>query len=354
MNKQQLGDFIANNRKAAGLTQRALAERLHVTDKAVSKWERALSYPDVTLLEPLAEALGLGVEELMACRRIEAEKEDAPMRNLLEISRESLKTEQRKHVWRTALALALLLGGMLLLIWYISTYVREERESTIFLIETAGDETYLYVEEQGHLLRLKCGESVEASRLKQTNEWGQRLYYRMTCRWNRRTYEGTVSACEETGETYDWNYMDQTFQVEEAPLFGYSNVYYQNESRYPDPYAEPRGQVYLSSYRFWTGHWDRKQGEWLDMETVLRLEDCLSVAAADVDGDGQNELAVRTRWPEKPYQIYDYDEEDGEIVALWPEDLPPELKDELLCIWELPPELQEQKRQSWVWEIVLD
>ena len=55
-------------RKAAGLTQKELAGRLHVTDKAVSKWERALSYPDVTLLEPLAEALDLGVEELVACR----------------------------------------------------------------------------------------------------------------------------------------------------------------------------------------------------------------------------------------------------------------------------------------------
>jgi len=50
MDKQRLGNFIACNRRTAGLPQRALAERLHVTDKAVSKWERALSYPDVTLL----------------------------------------------------------------------------------------------------------------------------------------------------------------------------------------------------------------------------------------------------------------------------------------------------------------
>lgn len=46
-----------------GLTQRELAERLHVTNKAVSKWECGLSYPDVTLLEPLASALELRVEE---------------------------------------------------------------------------------------------------------------------------------------------------------------------------------------------------------------------------------------------------------------------------------------------------
>lgn len=57
VNKERLGDFIGSERKNLGLTQRDLAARLHVTDKAVSKWERGLSYPDVTLLEPLAAAL---------------------------------------------------------------------------------------------------------------------------------------------------------------------------------------------------------------------------------------------------------------------------------------------------------
>ena len=56
MNKQIFGTYIAENRKQLGMTQAQLADRLHVTDKAVSKWERGLSYPDVTLLEPLAEA----------------------------------------------------------------------------------------------------------------------------------------------------------------------------------------------------------------------------------------------------------------------------------------------------------
>ena len=57
MNKEQLGAFIAERRKEEHMTQKDLAVRLHITDKAVSKWERGLSYPDVTLLEPLAEAL---------------------------------------------------------------------------------------------------------------------------------------------------------------------------------------------------------------------------------------------------------------------------------------------------------
>lgn len=62
-----LGAFVARVRTARGLTQRQLAERLYVSDKTVSKWERGLSLPSVPLLVPLAGALGLSISELMAC-----------------------------------------------------------------------------------------------------------------------------------------------------------------------------------------------------------------------------------------------------------------------------------------------
>ena len=61
MDKQSFGKYIAEKRKQLGMTQMQLAEKIHVTDKAVSKWERGLSYPDVTLLEPLAEALSVSI-----------------------------------------------------------------------------------------------------------------------------------------------------------------------------------------------------------------------------------------------------------------------------------------------------
>ena len=107
MNKERLGAFIAENRKALDMTQKDLAERLHITDKAVSKWERGLSYPDVTLLEPLAAALGLGVEELMACRRQEEGEE--PVKALLDISRDSVKQERRRG-WARLIGVVVLLA----------------------------------------------------------------------------------------------------------------------------------------------------------------------------------------------------------------------------------------------------
>ena len=62
-----LGAFVARVRAERGLTQRQLAERLYVSDKTVSKWERGLSLPSVPLLVPLAGTLGLSISELMAC-----------------------------------------------------------------------------------------------------------------------------------------------------------------------------------------------------------------------------------------------------------------------------------------------
>lgn len=69
MNNQKTGTLIAETRKDLNLTQKDLAENLHVSIQAVSKWERGLSFPDVLLLEPLAELLSLSVSELLAGER---------------------------------------------------------------------------------------------------------------------------------------------------------------------------------------------------------------------------------------------------------------------------------------------
>ena len=74
--EKNLGSFVAALRREKGWTQKELAERLHVTDKAVSKWERRVSMPDTALLIPLAETLGVSVTELLRGERLES---DAPL-----------------------------------------------------------------------------------------------------------------------------------------------------------------------------------------------------------------------------------------------------------------------------------
>ena len=99
IDKAKFGAFVAQLRKEKGLMQKELAEKLYVSDKAVSKWERGLSIPDVAILVPLAEILGVTVTELLECRRL---PKDEPMdsQQTEEIVKKVIglsKEEQRKY-----------------------------------------------------------------------------------------------------------------------------------------------------------------------------------------------------------------------------------------------------------------
>lgn len=64
-----MGMFICKLRKENNMTQMELAQQLHVTDKAVSRWERGIGYPDIQLLPALSESLHVSVAELISCKK---------------------------------------------------------------------------------------------------------------------------------------------------------------------------------------------------------------------------------------------------------------------------------------------
>ncbi len=72
--ENKTGAFIAQLRKENNLTQKELAEKINVTDKAVSRWETGKGFPEVSLLIPLSDALDISVNELLTGERIEKEK----------------------------------------------------------------------------------------------------------------------------------------------------------------------------------------------------------------------------------------------------------------------------------------
>lgn len=74
MNSKSLGTMIAELRKEKGLTQLELANMMNVTDKAVSKWERDISCPDISSIPRLAEILGVSVDDLMRSNSHRKEK----------------------------------------------------------------------------------------------------------------------------------------------------------------------------------------------------------------------------------------------------------------------------------------
>jgi len=81
MKKQTLGMMISSLRKERGMTQLELAEKMGVTDKAVSKWERDLSFPDINSIPKLAEIFEVSVDELM---QVKSETKDNIGKNKVE------------------------------------------------------------------------------------------------------------------------------------------------------------------------------------------------------------------------------------------------------------------------------
>ena len=83
MSNKSIGEMISSLRKEKGMTQNDLAEKMNVTDKAVSKWERNLSCPDVNSISKLAEILGTTVEELL---NAQSKKENSKVDEIINIA----------------------------------------------------------------------------------------------------------------------------------------------------------------------------------------------------------------------------------------------------------------------------
>ena len=92
----KIGKYIAEKRKALGLTQKQLAEKLNMSDKSVSKWERGICLPDVSIYMELCSILRISINEFLAGEDIGAEnvieKSDS---NLIQITKESKKKQKK-------------------------------------------------------------------------------------------------------------------------------------------------------------------------------------------------------------------------------------------------------------------
>ena len=83
MDQIKIGKFIAECRKNANLTQMQLSEKLGITDKAISKWERGISMPDTSIMLELCDILGISVNELLSGEIINMENNHQKNEQLL-------------------------------------------------------------------------------------------------------------------------------------------------------------------------------------------------------------------------------------------------------------------------------
>lgn len=119
MDSEKLGKFIAGLRREKGMTQAELAQKLQVTDKAVSRWERGIGLPDINLIEPLAEALGVSVVEIMKSQRLEENEmkvdEAATVVSEVILTAEAQRRKERRQM--ISAAISAVAGVLVFLLW---------------------------------------------------------------------------------------------------------------------------------------------------------------------------------------------------------------------------------------------
>ena len=103
MDQEKIGKFILKLRKEKNMTQIQLAERLGVTDRAISKWENGRGMPDLSLMKPLCDELGITINELLSGKKIEEKdyyiKSEENILNTIIYSEKKIKRNRIKNIF---------------------------------------------------------------------------------------------------------------------------------------------------------------------------------------------------------------------------------------------------------------
>lgn len=318
MDKEKLGKFIAETRKEKKMTQQQLAARLHVTDKAVSKWERGLCYPDLTLLEDIAGTLDLSLTQLITCQKESEGDLEIQASSLLEVAGETQR-KQKQKMWRLtvcgwALSALIFLGILLCLL------VNDSHTDYVYFVDkqSIGTELYVYMEKDGHLLTLHCADQMVYDSIV---IW-PRQYYDVTYSYNRINYRGTLDRCVPS------NALGTPEDIEGSSigvdsLLGVDCVYME----YTQVYPFEDGYLYTLTYFYFDDgeNYDNKNLE--ERKLLLQVEDCQNTVMEDYDADGVVELIVLTKYNELPYRIYDL--EGAGIISHFVENVPESISNRL-------------------------
>ena len=98
MDPMKTGIIISDARKKLKMTQKDLADKLYVSDKAVSKWERGLCFPDISVLIPLTEILNISLYDLLRGEKVNKKEVEETIKNTINYSNSEIKRNKKKYI----------------------------------------------------------------------------------------------------------------------------------------------------------------------------------------------------------------------------------------------------------------
>lgn len=133
MNQVKIGKFIAERRRGVNLTQMQLAEKMNVTDRAVSKWETGKAMPDSSIMLDLCAVLGITVNDLLSGEVVTLENYDKELeKNLLEVVKQKERAD--KHLLALEIVVGCVCIAVMLVLCMIASYANIEDWLRIVLI----------------------------------------------------------------------------------------------------------------------------------------------------------------------------------------------------------------------------
>lgn len=119
MDPMKTGMIISEARKKLNMTQKDLADKLFVSDKAVSKWERGLCFPDISVLIPLTETLNISLYDLLRGEKMSKEEVEETLKNTINYSNNELKKRKKKYIVVSSVIISIILVISLIAIFVI-------------------------------------------------------------------------------------------------------------------------------------------------------------------------------------------------------------------------------------------
>lgn len=162
MNQEKIGKFIAYCRKEKNMTQEELAQKLHLTDKAIFKWENGRCLPDLSILEPLSKTLDVSINEILSGEKIkEEELKDHTDKNIIDVVNYS--DEKIKRIKRTIKVSSIIMIIALATLMFASDYddIKEGKKPDFMFLVSKKDNKYTYLGLGSKLVREVTAEETD-------------------------------------------------------------------------------------------------------------------------------------------------------------------------------------------------
>lgn len=120
MDPMKTGMIISDARKKLKMTQKDLADKLFVSDKAVSKWERGLCFPDISVLIPLTETLNISLYDLLRGEKVNKEEVEETLKNTINYSNNEVDRKKKKYIIISSISIFIIVVISMIIIFVIN------------------------------------------------------------------------------------------------------------------------------------------------------------------------------------------------------------------------------------------